>query len=193
MINTHKYKLNKRISMHQMKYFNFISIIVTLFFISNVDTTKLCREDYIDQNIQKADIILVGTVQKLEHNYTSNLYGALIEIHRIIKGRLQIYEMFNLKLEYMENKQTRLRLKSGNSSGQKAKRLTVNGNTLIVYNFGSSEICASDVKPNDAGVFLLKIDEQKKLKLSSSIIQPISKELRNLNSLYENQYTDRCK
>ena len=177
----------------KMNRFDIITILVALFFVSKVNTSKVCRENYIDQNFEKADIILVGTVQKLEHNYYSNSYGALIEIHRIIKGRLQIYDLLNLKLEYMENKRARLRLKSGNSSNKKTKRLTVNGNTLIVYNFGSAEICASDVKPNDVGVFLLNIDERRKLKLSSSVIHPISKELRNLNSLYENQYTDRCK
>ena len=172
-------------------FFNCLSFMITfitVFLAASVKSSQLCRDDYIGDNIERADIILAGTVRNLNRNFSSEKYGAMLEIHRIIKGRVLIYDIFNLKMEYIENR--RLRLKSSNP--QKQKRLTVNGNTLFVHNFGDSKFCQSDVKPHDVRIFLLTVDDEKQLHLSSSVIQPISKDLRNLNSLYENQFTDRC-
>lgn len=161
-------------------------VCLALLFLSSGTSSKVCREKYVDENIANADIILSGTVRKVERNYSSDLYGALIEIHRIVKGREKVYDLFDLKIDDEDN---HLRLKTKKN----IKRVTVNGNTIFVLNFGSPNICESNVKPHDVRIFMLRIDSSKQLFLNSSIIQPISKELRNLNSLFENQFTDRCK
>ena len=164
-----------------------ILILISLFRLEH--GFKICKEKYIEQNIESADVILVGTVRQIERNYSSDLYGASIEIHRIIKGRAQVYELFNMNFNDNTNQNKRLKLKS---KKEHFKRFTVTGNSIFAYNFGATDICESNVKPNDVRIFLFGIDDSKKLYLNSSVIQPISKELRNLNSLYENQFTDRC-
>ena len=187
-------KSNFLISINSTKVF---VLVILIFNSSIIACSKVCREKYIDENIASADIILAGTVRKLDRNYSMNLYGALIEINRIIKGRQIVYDLFDLNFnsshDDTETTSLLVRHKSGHNKNTKKKRLvTVTGNTIAAYNFGTQEICESNVKPHDVRIFLLKIDAGKQLHLSSSIIQPISKELRNLNSLFENQFTDRC-
>lgn len=165
-------------------YFQILCVLI----LPSIKASKVCKENYIDVNIAKADVILAGTVKKLDRNYSNELYAAQIEIHRIMKGRARVYDLLNLEFTPDENKHLRLK-----SNQIKKKRITFSGDTIQVYNFGSPDICESNVKPHDVGIFLVTIDENEKFILSSSVVPPVSKELRNLHSLFENQFTDRCK
>jgi len=171
----------------RLKIFDILPIIIfSLLLLSSVASSKICREKYVDENIANADAILAGAVKKIEPSHSGGFYGARIEIYRIVKGREKIFNLLNLTID---DDDSQLRLKKRKNP----KRLIINGHVINVNNFGSRNICESDVKPNDVRIFLLTIDSNKQLFLNSSVIQPISKELRNLNSLFENQFTDRCK
>lgn len=174
----------KAVKVYRVKPYIFISLhLVVLFFSAqDVSTSNVCRENYIEENINKADVILAGIVKKIEQKYSDEKYVALVEIHRIIKGRKTTYELFNLRMFHSRSEQER----------KKTKRRTVNGNKILIHNFGNKEICESDVKPNDVRIFLLS-EENGKLFVNSSLIQPTSKGQRNLNSLFDSQLTDRCK
>lgn len=159
-----------------------LHLVVISFSAQGVSTSNICRENYIEENINNADVILAGIVKKIEQKYSDEKYVALVEIHRIIKGRKKTYELFNLRMFHSRSEQER----------KKTRRRTVNGNKILIHNFGNKEICESDVKPNDVRVFLLS-EENGKLFVNSSLIQPTSREQRDLNSLFDSQLTDRCK
>jgi hypothetical protein len=157
--------------------------LILLFLILSVHSSNICKESYIEDNINSADVVLAGAVTNIERSQDEK-FVALVEIHRIIKGRKEIYDLFDLKLELNESKQ--------GPEKKKFKRRTVNGNKIFIYNFGNKQICDSSVKPKDVRIFLLSIQNEQ-LFLNSSLIQPISKELRNLNSMFESQFSERCK
>jgi hypothetical protein len=143
-----------------------------------------CKEKPIEESIQKADIILAGIVRKLIRNYSSELYSAQIQIHRIIKGHSLVYELFNA-LSYNYNIREEHKLSLMKSFDKRTLKLVLNGQTIHVNNFGSPLICDSDVRPHDVRVFLLVVDKKMNVYLNSSILRPQLSRTRSLNALID--------
>ena len=156
-------------------------------FLTASEALKQCKEKPIEQNIDNADVIISGTVRKLERNYSFNLYSALVEVHRIFKGHQQVNDLLSFNLENSLAKDIQRNLT------KRTSKFIINGHLLNLYNFGSIEICESNVRPHDVRIFLLTISRQKRLTLNSSLIIPTLTSLRNLNTLIENQNDSRCK
>lgn len=150
---------------------------------------NVCKENPIELNIENADVIIAGTVRKLNKNYSDSIYGAYVQIHRVIKGHNQVYDIFNLKIENRNDPIER----ANRNLAKRTNKLTINGNILFINNFGSGFICESNVKPHDVRIFLLSIDKHKNLYLNSSLIQPILAKAKNLNTYIENEYYEDTK
>jgi len=155
-------------------------VLILFILIAESPGQELCVERPIELNVENADIILTGTVRKIERNYSEYQYAAYIEIHRIIKGHHQINELFNMNMENIEIR---------NSLSKRTNRQSINGQIIFIYNFGDRSICDSVVKPHDVRIFMLSIDSFQRLYLNSSLIQPTLKKLRNLNIISQNEQT----
>ena len=171
-------------------FMNFTFLVVCLVVLIDSKCSLACKEKPLEQNIENADVIFAGTVRKLERNYSSVHYSALIEIHRIIKGYHLVYDIVYANIDSQrlfvdgQNRPILARRTSAN-------KLVINGHVIYVNNFGSNAICESKVKPNDVRIFLLSMDKQRKLYLNSSLVQPTLTKLRNLNAIVEGSPSSR--
>ena len=151
-----------------------------IIFLILIKSIQSCKEKPIELNVENAEIILTGTVRKLERNYSQMQYGAYIEVHRIIKGHIQIYELFNLN--FNENEMQK-------NLTKRTSKQSIYGHILFINNFGDPRICDSIVKPHDVRIFMLGIDSNQRLYLNSSLVQPTLTKIRNLNIVSENEHT----
>ena len=155
-------------------------VLILFTLIAELSGQELCVERPIELNVENADVILTGTVRKIERNYSDHQYAAYIEIHRIIKGHHQINEIFNMNSENIEIQR---------SLSKRTNRQSINGQIIFIYNFGDKLICDAIVKPHDVRIFMLSVDSFQRLYLNSSLIQPTLKKLRNLNIVSQNEHT----
>lgn len=166
-----------------------------------------CKERAIEQNVENADVIFVGTVRKIDRNYSHHIYDAFVQIHRIIKGHPQIYELVSSNYEYAKYISDNERsltsseaLLFRNVTKRAATKFTVNGHVVTITNFGNKQICDSHVTPNDIRVFMLTLESNphqqqhhhhqyyaKRLVLNSSVIHTRLNSLTNLNSFIESE------
>ena len=158
-------------------------IIVTALINLSLVSLQTCKEKPIELNVENADVILTGTVRKIERNYSQQQYGAYIEIHRIIKGHDQIYEIYNMNYE------NAFSIEMQKNLSKRTNRNSINGHVIFVYNFGNLQICEAVVSPHDVGIYLLSIDAQNRLYLNSSVIKPILTKVNNLNVISANENT----
>lgn len=150
----------------------FIIHQIVLFENIHAASKKNCRERPIEVNIENADIILAGTVRKIERNYSQSTYAAYIQIHRIIKGHSQVYEILNMNYDSFFDINGGILNNHKNLVKKNQSKNVINGKILYVSKFGSKEICESSVKPHDVRIFLLGVDSHKSIYLNSSLIQP---------------------
>lgn len=146
----------------------FLFVLFNLFNRIWTQDQRNCKESPLEVNIDQADVIIAGTVRKLERNYSKETYAAYVQIHRVIKGQNLLIDFLNIKLDNNlvdSNANTKLLIKRTN-------KIVVNGNLVHVKNFGSKIICESNVKPNDVRIFLLEMDSNNRmLYLKSSLIK----------------------
>ena len=164
-----------------------VIVFLAIFVVEIQCTSKTCKEKPIEQNIENADVILVGTVRKLERNYSFNLYVALIEVQRIFKGHQQINDLLSFNLENSLVKDIQRNLT------KRTNKFAVNKHFLQIYNLGSNEICESNVRPHEVRIFLLNVSKQKRLNLNSSLIPTTLTTLRNLNTLIDNKNSENAR
>ena len=148
--------------------------------------------------------IFVGTVRKIDRNYSHHIYDAFVQIHRIIKGHPQIYELVSSNYEYAkyiaDNERSLTSSEAllfRNVTKRAATKFTVNGHVVTITNFGSKQICDSHVTPNDIRVFMLTLESNphqqhhqyyaKRLVLNSSLIHTKLNSPTNLNSFIESE------
>ena len=147
-----------------------------------------CKEKAIELNLAQADIVIAGVVRRLEprHILTDKPYGAYIQIHRVIKGHIPLYDLLSAKWPNEQqikavNDESDVvsdismqvaNRSSGGSELKRMKKFSAIGSTVFVRNMGSALICNSKVKVNDYRVFLLRFDSDRQhLYLNSSVIQ----------------------
>jgi hypothetical protein len=146
----------------------------------NVYENNKCRESRpAEESFLAAHIIVTGTVRKIERNYSQATYAASVQIHRILKGYELVYDLLNINtaaaaeassssnsnLFHLAEKRDKLLAK------RTSKFASINGNFMLVRNFGSAAFCDSHVKPNDVRIFLLKVNSRKEIYLASSLIR----------------------
>ena len=170
----------------------------------NPSAIAKCKEKPIEQNVENADVIFVGTVRKIDRNYSHHIYDAFVQIHRIIKGHPQIYELVSSNYEYAkyiaDNERSLTSSEAllfRNVTKRAATKFTVNGHVVTITNFGSKQICDSHVTPNDIRVFMLTLESNphqqhhqyyaKRLVLNSSLIHTKLNSPTNLNSFIESE------
>jgi hypothetical protein len=154
-----------------LKHFLKIFLISLIFKVCEL---KSCKENTIIKNVENADVIIAGVVKDVVLNEMDHILGSYIKINRIIKGHNYINEILNIKFD----KKKRLIKKSlhnilyNNHINQKDSN---NSSYLYVRNYGHENICNSQLKINEVGIFLLRINYKKELFLNSSIINIIYK------------------
>lgn len=144
----------------------------------------LCREKPLEQNIHNADVIITGMVRKLERLYSESIYGAYVQIHRILKGFDQMNDFLRQTSATIDDSSNSREKFSNKFLAKRTNKMSlINGNVLFVKNFGSSSICESHVKPNDVRVFLLKLvsenKDERSIYLNSSLVKIEANSLRN--------------
>lgn len=168
---------------------NNILILLIIIIVINISlvvpVSQACKEKPIELNVDNADIILAGTVRKLERNYSLTQYGAYVEVHRVIKGNHLIYDVYNTVYE----NPYQIEMQKNLSKRTHRQQNSISGQIIFVYNFGDTNICSSKVSPHDVRIFLLSVDTYKRLYLNSSLIEPTLTKARNLNTISENEIT----
>lgn len=164
-----------------------------------------CLENPIQQNIENADVILVGGVRQIERNHSNGMFDSLVQIHRIIKGHHLIYELLSLNYESARRDEPNHRnhphlvkkLSQVNVTQRERRsinKFTINGQHLTVHNMGNKKICDASAKPNDVRIFLLGYDAATRhLVLNSSLIKAELNKMINLNAFIENENYDEVK